>query len=275
MRTHYLNREERGTGVRGDTVQRGAGSFWKRVLEDRDVPEARSHAGDEALSACLARAHGAPGGMEVRFEVGDSERRSVWRAESVELLSLRSGAKSVWAVETPDWDGAGAGKVYLPMAVEEPVYRMRVELSRVSGFDDSELWESPRLALPEAGAALDGSLGETEVDGAKIRVHSLTAPGASVPGELRDFWNRWTGEANVFTLWVEVKPGGSDRRLTLVSAEDETGSKATVEAGLWSEDHYAFGIRPPAGAKNLRFTFAVHRSRVVELVVDTRAWSAN
>ena len=122
---------------------------------------------------------------------------------------------------------------------------------------------------------MEGSLGETEIDGAMIRVHSLTAPGGMVPGALRDFWNQWTGEARAFTLWVEVNPGGSDRRLTLVSAEDQTGRKAAVETGLWSEDHYAFGLKPPEGAKNLCFTFAVHRSRVVELVVDTRSWSVN
>jgi len=230
---------------------------------------------EETVVARVARAQNASRGVEVRFEVGSKDRRSVWKAESVELLSLHSGAKSVWTVETPGLEGSGAGKVFLPLAVEEPVYRMRVELSRLSGFEPCELWETPPLTLPEAGSAVEGSLGETEMDGAMIRVHSLTAPGGTVPGALRDFWNQWTGEGRAFTLWVEVNPGGSDRRLTLVSAEDETGRKAAVETGLWSEDHYAFGLKPPEGSKSLCFTFAVHRSRVVELVVDTRAWNVN
>lgn len=270
MRRNYTKRDRVLSGVDGELRNRGSGAFWKRVIEE---------SGQGVVGVGLAgrrgpvleAVDGRGSGVEIRFGVGRLGGHPVeWRAETVEVLSLRSGAKSIWAVEALDPDGADTGRVFLPMGVEEPVCRLKVEFSRVAGFEEGEIWSPRPLELPARGAAAEIPPLSGTVDGATLRLHSLTAPGGVVPGAFQELWNRWTGDSSVFTLWVEVSREGVDRRLTLVKAEDELGRLADVRSGLWSGEHYAFGLIPPAGATSLKLTFALHRSWVEELVVDTR-----
>jgi hypothetical protein len=272
MQRYYMKREQGLGGVSGDSRRaRGSGAFWKRVIENSQGCES----GDRLLrrhGPSLQAVDGRGDGVELRFGVEESGRGTTeWRAETVEMLSLQSGSKSIWAIEGLEGPEAEAGKVVLPMAAEETVCRLRVEFSKVAGFEESELWRPQPLSLPRRGGALAMPAVAAQVDGATVRLHSLTAPGGIVPGEFRELWNRWTGDSSVFTLWVEVSPEGTDRRLTLVSAVDELGRTADVRSGLWSGEHYAFGLVPPAGASVLSLTFALHRSWVEELVVDTRS----
>lgn len=272
MHADYFKRGDVGAGGVGAAHSRGVGTFWKRVLEDGDA--VAGPFGEGAVSASVESVVGRGTGLEIRFEVGAGRRaarRSVWCAETVEVLSLRTGAKSIWSVEGLDSGQGEAGRVFLPLAVEESVSRLKVEFSRLSGFEEAELWQTPALALPRHGVAQEMRSMRSRVGGATISVHSLTAPGGVVPGVFRELWNRWTGDSSVFTLWAEVSPEGLDRRLTLVSAVDEQGQRAEVRAGLWSGEHYAFGLVPSMGSTRLSLTFALHRSRVVELVVDTRS----
>lgn len=209
-------------------------------------------------------------GVEVLLEVSDGRSPDgAWRAESVEVLQLGSGAKSVWAVEPVPEDARVAGRVFLPTQTLEPVSRLRVEFSKVSGFEANELWQTKPVALPGPGISERPPVTGT-VDGAVVSLHSLTGPKGAVPGAFREFFNGWMGDSSAFTLWVEVSPQGADRRLTLVSAVDERGRSAETRSGMWSGEQYAFGLIPPPGASQLIFTFALHSSRVVELMVDTR-----
>jgi len=241
------------------------------VIEDSQEVEVEVEGVLPGQSGPVSQAvDGRGSGVELRLGVqafGNSA--ADWRAETVEMLSLRSGAKSIWAVEALSPGEADTGRVFLPMAADESVCRLRVEFSRLAGFEKGELWRPQSLALPRRGGSVEMPSGAATVGGATLRLHSLTAPGGVVPGAFQELWNRWTGDSNVFTLWVEVSPGSLDRRLTLVSAVDEQGCPAEVRSGLWSGEHYAFGLTPPAGATNLRLTFALHRSRVEELVVET------
>lgn len=270
MQRNYTNHEEVRGGVQGEGRHRSTGAFWQRVIEHSQAGAVGGAFG--ARSGPMLEAVDDRGrGVELRFGLGKMETRtSDWRAETVEVLSLRSGAKAVWAMEALHPGESDAARVFLPMAQDESVCRLRVEFSRVSGFAENELWRPRPLELPGRGASAALPSESATVDGATLRLHSLTAPGGIVPGGFQELWNRWTGDSSVFTLWVEVSPEGSDRRLTLVSAVDEHGRAAEVKSGLWSGEHYAFGLIPPAGATSLTFTFALHRSWVEELVVDTR-----
>ncbi len=269
MQRNYANHERVRGGSKKDSRCRGAADFWRRVIEnsgeaargaiDADGPELRLESVGERDS-----------GVELRFGLGKpGQEMSHWRAETVEVLSLRSGAKSVWAVEALRKDAREVGRVFLPVTIEEPVCRLRVEFTRVAGFSEEELWGLAPMDLPTPGVSRGIPVASTTLDGATLRLHSLTVPGGTVPGFFQELWNQWTGESGVFTLWVEVSPEGMDRRLTLVSAVDEEGRHAEVRTGLWSGEQYAFGLVPPPGATTLRFTFALHRSRVEEFVVDT------
>lgn len=271
MQRHYMKREQGLGGVSGGRRHRGAGAFWKRVIENSQEQEPGGHSAVRRGPGLLA-VDGCGNGVELRFGVEEFGKGTTdWRAETVEMLSLRSGSKSIWAIEALDRREAEGGRVFLPIGTDESVCRLRVEFSRVAGFEEGELWRPQPLALPRRGGAVAMPSVSATVDGATLRLHSLTAPGGIVPGEFQELWNRWTGDASVFTLWVEVSPEGTDRRLTLVSAVDESGREADVRSGLWSGEHYAFGLVPPAGATVLSLTFALHRSWVEELVVDTRS----
>ncbi|MGE3312719.1 MAG: hypothetical protein AB7O66_22345 [Limisphaerales bacterium] len=277
MQRNYANHERERGGNKRDSRCRGVADFWRRVIENSDDGRREVPSGGW-VEPRLESVGGREREVELRFGLGEPGRDfSRWRVESVEVLSLRSGAKSVWAADAlrQDADSGGVARVFLPVTAEEPVCRLRVEFTRVAGFTAEELWCVAPLDLPANGGSRATVPASTTVDGATVRLHSLTAPGGVVPGEFQELWNQWTGDSGVFTLWVEVSPEGMDRRLTLVSAVDELGRQAEVRTGLWSGEQYAFGLVPPAGAKTLRFTFALHRSRVEEFVVDTTIGSGH
>ena len=276
MRVNYVKHDRVRGGRETERRTRNGGVLGRRVPELGEDREARWE-GELGTVSARWESEGLGGGKRLALcwdPAGEAEvsggggGRPVWRAETVEVMSLASGRKSMWGVDAWGGGAGGTGKWVVPVRLDEPRFRLRVEFSRVAGFDESELWRTESMLLPGLGEAREAASVGGEVDGARIRLHSLTAPGGVVPGGLGEMWNRWSGDAKAYTLWVEGAPAGWERRLTLVRATDERGRAAEIQAGLWSGEQYAFGLIPPPGATRLDFTLALHRSRVMDVVLD-------
>ena len=128
----------------------GVGSIWRRIAASGLGGQDAGVAAVGRLAARMVEGAGAGKRWELRVDVG--ERRwdgAVWRVETLEVVGLRSGRKAIWGVAGI---GGEAGSMTIPMVAADEACRVRLEFSRVSGFEDSELWKVDPIALPGVGS---------------------------------------------------------------------------------------------------------------------------
>jgi hypothetical protein len=212
-------------------------------------------------------------GLLLRFETWQGGQRVIhWRPENLEIIDPLLGTNALWGEALPGGLGSAGWRTMMPLWPAADPCRLRLELSRATEFDAADLWSTEVIVL-EGEAQGGGGFPAVERDGISVVLHSLTPPRGTVPAPFTGHWTAWRDESEVWTLWVQLSPEVPGWRLTLVRAVDDRGREAKVQSGGWSGVQYAYGLRPPDDAKALRFTFALHRSRFVEFVVDPRAIS--
>jgi len=146
---------------------------------------------------------------------------------------------------------------------DEPAWKLRVEFSRTSGFNDGELWTVENIPL-QAGKMQDfwnygrnrkdSAFAETTLNGVHLKLFPAK--------QFTDQQNmRGSIEAGL-DIRTDLPLDGM--RMTLVKATDERGHKIQpMNWGGGGTDH-RFGLRELGGAKSLNLTLALHRSRFVE-----------
>jgi hypothetical protein len=153
----------------------------------------------------------------------------------------------------------------------EPAWKLRVEMSRTSGFNDDELW-SVRNILVNPGSQQDlwngggrnktnSAFAETTLNGIHLKLYpaiQLTDQNFNGPkqGGFR----------------IDANPAPDGMRLTVVSTSDEQGR----ELQFWNADYgtggnYTIQLQNLRNAKFLNVTLALHKSRFVEFTVKPAA----
>ncbi|MBI4660620.1 MAG: hypothetical protein HY735_17425 [Verrucomicrobia bacterium] len=152
----------------------------------------------------------------------------------------------------------------------ERAYKLNVEVARKGGFSPDQLWEIP-IDLPPLGsiAALTNFW---EHDGLRVNLVALASPNAEHAGNFR--WiARWWGEDRnrVYSLALRIDPDLRGRRLTVVKALDQDGREApVVRHGNQDAREQAVFLKPVDGARTVRLTLAVQRSRFVEFLAQPK-----
>jgi len=146
---------------------------------------------------------------------------------------------------------------------DEPAWKLRVEFSRTSGFNDGELWTVQAVPL-QAGKMQDfwnygrnranHAFAETTLNGIHLKLFPAK--------QFTDQQNmRGSIEAG---LDIQTDTPVDGMRLTLVKVTDEQGHEIKpMNWGGGGNDH-RFGLRELGNAKSLNLTLALHRSRFVE-----------
>ncbi len=154
--------------------------------------------------------------------------------------------------------------------LEEPAWKLKVEVSRNAGFPPSELWTIKGVAVP-ASKKINEMLVQTNMYGEEIEFLGLSSPLAKLPQD----WTETQPEANLHARTAYPLSG---ERLTLVEVRDDQGRK--LETGGFAisnntggrgatvrQTDYGFAVKIPEGAKSLDVTFAFSQSRDVEFLV--------
>lgn len=154
-----------------------------------------------------------------------------------------------------------------PLWIEEPAWKLQVEVSRTKDFPVEELWTIKGVPVPEAGKVVEINA-TTNIYGAEIVFQGISAAKAKLPQE-------WTRVEPYVNLHASHPIPMSDMHLRLVEVRDDRGrgvkassfSSRTSTGGRGAtpkELIHGFGIEIPEGAKKLDVTFVFSKSRYVE-----------
>jgi hypothetical protein len=190
------------------------------------------------------------------------------------LAGLKAGAPSGDEIEPGNSRiSAGPGRQEFsftgPLWLDEPAWKLKVELARSADYPAEELWIIKGVPVPKFGGVTEVNA-KTNIYGAEIEFAGLSGSNARLPPD-------WVGTRLHATIHARSPLPMSDTHLKLVEVRDDQKRKITqLEMSSTSsyagrgatlrETDYGFGVDLPADAKTLDITFAFTRSRFVEFL---------
>lgn len=156
-----------------------------------------------------------------------------------------------------------------PLWLEEPAWKLAVEISRTRDFPVGELWTIKGVPIPETGKVAEINA-TTNIYGAEIVFQGISTAKAKLPQE-------WARTPLYVNLHASNPIPMSDTKLWLVDVKADLGGKVKVVGDTWQsstggrgatlkELNHGFGIEIPEGAKSLDVTLAFSKSRYVEFL---------
>jgi len=151
---------------------------------------------------------------------------------------------------------------------DEPAWKLRVEMSRSSGFSDDELWSVTNVPVNPGKqndfwnygnnnrrSGTNQPFAETTLNGVHLKLFPAMQFTDTGNGEKR----------GGFRIQADPPPEGT--RMTIVSLTDEQGRKLQSWNSGGGSGSYGFQLQNMRNAKFLNLTIALHKSRFVEFTV--------
>jgi len=172
------------------------------------------------------------------------------------------GGRSWGSIHSVDFQG--------PLWVDEPAWKLRVEVSRTTNYPPGQIWKITGVPVPQTKQLVGGGA-LTNMYQAELEFLGLSAPGALLPSRHVAVDARWN--AHIRTPYPV-----DELRFSLIEVRDQLGHigelrgvrSTTSDGGRGitpREMLYAFGFDLPEGAETLDLTFAVTRSVYVDFQV--------
>ena len=186
-----------------------------------------------------------------------------WRPVNVEISDATGNHWTPWDYIASPKPRNGLAELIFRGALwrGETAWKLRYEFSRTTGFEPDEIFTFSGVEVPgpDQVITLDNA---TVVDGTKVQLIAVSGEAAEQPDRLKHF--AMTNSANI-SISVRLMP--RDKRLSLVRIVDQNGREAKVAVGADVKyPERVFGFRPAEGARQLSFTFALHKSRYVDFL---------
>jgi hypothetical protein len=137
---------------------------------------------------------------------------------------------------------------------DEPAWKMRMELSRESGFTADELVSFTNIPIAITWAT---SVVQSNTVG-KRSIEMLAAVSYNQSSE--------EGRSRSYALPFHAKPGLEGYRFTVIQATDDRGHSLRTMGWGTSGNQYNVSLEGTNVAKSLNVTLAIHRSRLVEFL---------
>jgi len=149
---------------------------------------------------------------------------------------------------------------------DEPAWKLRVEFSRTSGFNDDELWTVPAIPV-ESGKMQDfwnntarnrknPGFAETTLNGVHLKIFPV-----------KQFTDQPPESPQQGAFQVQLDPVPDGMQMTLVKVTDDQGRNVRNWRWSWGGNFNAFALRELEGVKSINVTLALHKSRFVEYTV--------
>jgi hypothetical protein len=148
---------------------------------------------------------------------------------------------------------------------DEAAWKLRVEMSRTSGFNDDELWTVENVPV-QPGRQMDfwnygnnnnksnAPFAETTLDGVHLKLYPATQFTDQI----------FNGQKQGGFRIIADPPPADGYRMTLAKATDEQGREIQSWNPSWGGGNYGFQLQNIRNAKFLNITVALHKSRFVE-----------
>ncbi len=151
---------------------------------------------------------------------------------------------------------------------DEPAWKLRVEMSRSSGFNRDEIWSPSGLSLTP-GDINDlwrndrkmQPIAETTIDDHHIQLFPIIQ---IAPDQVHQ-----TGDIEaVFRIHLDPSPEGM--RLTIIKITDERNQPVEFQNWGWGGGDYRFGLKKMGNTRTINLTLALHHSRYVEFTAKPK-----
>ena len=151
---------------------------------------------------------------------------------------------------------------------DEPAWKMRLEMSRSSGFSDNELWTVTDVPI-KAGSQQDVWNGWNNSDKSRPAFAEATVNGIHLKlFPAIQYQDQGQGGQNVsYTIKADPDPEAAGLRLTVLKADDDQGHVLQNRGASWGGGNYQYQYSGVRNLKTLNLTFALHKSRFVEFTV--------
>ncbi|HWF18775.1 MAG TPA: hypothetical protein VG754_05880 [Verrucomicrobiae bacterium] len=186
-----------------------------------------------------------------------------WRPKEVEISDATGNHWTPFAsvVSNRHEDGMDYFSFEGALWSGEATWKMRFEFSRVADFDPAEVFTFSDVVVPGATQVINLE-NSTNVGGSKLQLVAITGEKAKQPGNLK-----WSTVEDYMNVSIKAAPFPKGFRLNLLRVTDDSGREAEVLRGPdWNSPERVYPFKTPKGAKQLNFTFALHKSRFVEFL---------
>jgi hypothetical protein len=158
---------------------------------------------------------------------------------------------------------------------DEPAWKLRVEMSRTSGFNDDELWTVQGIPVENSkmqdfwndtarGRSRPGfratkpkpGFAETTLNGIHLNIYPV-----------KRFTDQPPESSQQGAFQVQLDPAPEGMQMTLVNVTDDQGRKIRSWRWSWGGNFSAFALRELEDVKSINITLALHKSRFVEFTV--------
>jgi hypothetical protein len=208
-----------------------------------------------------------------------------WRPVQVETSDATGNYIKGW-INDYRQNGEKDGYFYQPgLWPDEPAWKVRLEFSRTSGFDDDELWSVTNLPV-RAGIQQDmqnswswgnqmnsgrapAAFAETTING----VHVKLFPAIQYASQ-----NQFQGgNSKVVGIIIKTDPDAESAgmRMTPLNMTDDQGRALNNQGSSWGGGNYQYEFGEPRNVQSVNVTIALHRSRFVEFTVKPQKAAAN
>ena len=168
------------------------------------------------------------------------------------------------------WTTNGVVDLFGALWPGEHAWKLEFECNRTSGFDAAEVWQSSPIQIPIVG--VDTNLNASfERDGIRVQLCGIAAPQAEHPEPFKWIAKYWGNEDKdkIISLGIRITPAIDNRRLRVVRVVDQDGHEAElIEHRNEDYSQQAILLKPAQGARELKFTFVLQRSRFVQFLAQ-------
>lgn len=209
-------------------------------------------------------------GVQVAFDVRQNGQTVTnWQPVRIETFDA-TGNHIIGSVNTSYQDGEPMTFYQWGLWPDEPAWKLRVEMSRTSGFNDDELWTVQDVPV-ESGKMQNfwnnnprgrnqPGVAETTLNGVHLKIFPV-----------KQFTDQSPNSQPQGAVQIQADSVPEGMRMTLFKATDDQGHELGNWTWGWSSNNksytYSFAFPQLGNSKAINFTIALHKSRFVEFTV--------
>ena len=212
--------------------------------------------------------------VQIAFDVRQKGQSVTnWHPVRAETSDAVGNHVTGWINQSGVRNGQSLGCFYQPeLWPDEPAWRLRLEFSRTSGFNDDELWSVTNISV-RAGSQQEiqnawswgnqvnpgrvpAAFAETTLNGIHVKLFPAI--------QYTDYGNN---KVVGFVLKADPDPETDGMRMSPLSVTDNQGRALNNQGSSWGGGNYQYEFGAPRNIQSLNVTIALHRSRFFEYTV--------
>jgi hypothetical protein len=189
-----------------------------------------------------------------------------WHPVEIETSDATGNHTRTWRHSEQLQDGEEVMSYQWGLWPDEPAWKLRVEMSRQSGFFPDEIWTVPAIPFqPGSYNNIYQFSRDTKPFAEKIMGQSHLRVLPTIQFFPDDSMRRYNNMDAAMTVRVDPPPDGM--RMTVMKITDEQNRPIDFQDWSWGNGQFHYMLKNLRDAKSVNLTLAFHRSRYFEFTV--------